>query len=197
MENSIFQERKSKIESLQKNINIINIEPKVQQPHSSLKSLFNGKHPKNRKNLKKLDIIIPNIDKKNGTNKLSQRPPSIQSLITNSKTEEFLSFEKSDNYKGIKIIPLTNFSSSSTLYSVNNNNYQNGYQNNINHNSLNDNFNNLNLQFLNSAETLPKIENRKESKMSQKKKSLIEIQQEKDLKQLYQEFIDNVSNIIK
>ena len=85
----------------------------------------------------------------------------------------------------------------STLYSVNNNNYQNGYQNNINHNSLNDNFNNLNLQFLNSAETLPKIENRKESKMSQKKKSLIEIQQEKDLKQLYQEFIDNVSNIIK
>ena len=197
MENSIFQERKSKIESLQKNINIINIEPKVLQPHSSLKSLFNGKHPKNRKNLKKLDIIIPNIDKKNGTNKSSQRPPSIQSLITNSKTEEFLSFEKSDNYKGIKIIPLTNFSSSSTLYSVNNNNYQNGYQNNINHNSLNDNFNNLNLQFLNSAETLPKIENRKESKMSQKKKSLIEIQQEKDLKQLYQEFIDNVSNIIK
>ena len=135
--------------------------------------------------------------KKNGTNKSSQRPPSIQSLITNSKTEEFLSFEKSDNYKGIKVIPLTNFSSSSTLYSVNNNNYQNGYQNNINHNSLNDNFNNLNLQFLNSAETLPKIENRKESKMSQKKKSLIEIQQEKDLKQLYQEFIDNVSNIIK
>ena len=197
MENSIFQERKSKIESLQRNINIKNIETKVQQPHSSLKSLFNGKHPKNRKNLKKLDIIIPNIDKKNGTNKSSQRPPSIQSLITNSKTEEFLSFEKSDNYKGIKIIPLTNFSSSSTLYSVNNNNYQNGYQNNINHNSLNDNFNNLNLQFLNSAETLPKIENRKESKMSQKKKSLIEIQQEKDLKQLYQEFIDNVSNIIK
>ena len=197
MENSIFQERKSKIESLQKNINIINIEPKVQQPHSSLKSLFNRKHPKNRKNLKKLDIIIPNINKKNGTNKSSQRPPSIQSLITNSKTEEFLSFEKSDNYKGIKIIPLTNFSSSSTLYSVNNNNYQNGYQNNINHNSLNDNFNNFNLQFLNSAETLPKIENRKESKMSQKKKSLIEIQQEKDLKQLYQEFIDNVSNIIK
>ena len=135
--------------------------------------------------------------KKNGINKSSQRPPSIQSLITNSKTEEFLSFEKSDNYQGIKIIPLTNFSSSSTLYSVNNNNYQNGYQNNKNHNSLNDNFNNLNLQFLNSAETLPKIENRKESKMSQKKKSLIEIQQEKDLKQLYQEFIDNVSNIIK
>ena len=197
MKNLIFQERKSKIESLQKNINMINTESKVRQPHSSLKTLFNGTHPKNRKNLKKLDVILPNTVNKNVKNKLSQKPPSIQSLITNSKNEEFLSFEKSDNYKGIKIIPLTNFSSSSTLYYVNNNNYQNGYQNNINHNSLNDNFNNLNLQFLNSAETLPKIENRKESKMSQKKKSLIEIQQEKDLKQLYQEFIDNVSNIIK
>ena len=196
MKNLIFQERKSKIESLQKNINMINTESKVRQPHSSLKTLFNGTHPKNRKNLKKLDVILPNTVNKNVKNKLSQRPPSIQSLITNSKNEEFLSLEKPNNYKGVKIIPLNHFSSSSTLYSLNNNQNQNVNQNNLNTN-INGNFDNLNLNFLNSAESLPRLNSRKVSKMSQNKKSVNEIQPEKDLNQLYQEFIDDVSNIIQ
>ena len=183
MKNLIFQERKSKIESLQKNINMINTESKVRQPHSSLKTLFNGTHPKNRKNLKKLDVILPNTVNKNVKNKLSQRP-------------EFLSLEKPNNYKGVKILPLNHFSSSSTLYSLNNNQNQNVNQNNLNIN-MNGNFDNLDLKFLNSAESLPRLTSKKVSKISQNKKSVNEIQPEKDLNQLYQEFIDDVSNIIQ
>ena len=197
MENLFFAERKSKIESLQKNINIITTESKVRKPHPSIKTLFNGSHPKNRKNLKKLDIRLNNI-KKNEKINLSPKRESIQSLIKISKTEEFLTQEKPNNYNGVKIIPLKNFSSSSTLYSLNNNN-NNNYNNNNSNNFMNGNNSNMNsnnnlinldLAYLNSADSLPLL---KEKKMSTKKKSVIEIQQEKDLNELYQEYVHNVS----
>ena len=192
MENLFFAERKSKIESLQKNINIITIESKVRKPHPSIKTLFNGSHPKNRKNLKKLDIRLNNIKKTEKIN-LSPKRESIQSLIKISKTEEFLTQEKPNNYNGVKIIPLKNFSSSSTLYSLNNNNNNNSNNfmngNNSNMNS-NNNLINLDLAYLNSADSLPLL---KEKKMSTKKKSIIEIQKEKDLNELYQEYVHNVS----
>ena len=195
MENLFFAERKSKIESLQKNINIITIESKVRKPHPSIKTLFNGSHPKNRKNLKKLDIRLNNI-KKNEKINLSPKRESIQSLIKISKTEEFLTQEKPNNYNGIKIIPLKNFSSSSTLYSLNNNNnnnFNNNNSNNLvngNYTNSNNNLINLDLAYLNSADSLPLL---KEKKMSAKKKSIIEIQKEKDLNELYQEYVHNVS----
>ena len=197
MENLFFAERKSKIESLQKNINIITTESKVRKPHPSIKTLFNGSHPKNRKNLKKLDIRLNNI-KKNEKINLSPKRESIQSLIKISKTEEFLTQEKPNNYNGVKIIPLKNFSSSSTLYSLNNNN-NNNYNNNNSNNFMNGNNSNMNsnnnlinldLAYLNSADSLPLL---KEKKMSTKKKSIIEIQKEKDLNELYQEYVHNVS----
>ena len=195
MENLFFAERKSKIESLQKNINIITTESKVRKPHPSIKTLFNGSHPKNRKNLKKLDIRLNNI-KKNEKINLSPKRESIQSLIKISKTEEFLTQEKPNNYNGVKIIPLKNFSSSSTLYSLNNNNnnnFNNNNSNNLvngNYTNSNNNLINLDLAYLNSADSLPLL---KEKKMSTKKKSIIEIQQEKDLNELYQEYVHNVS----
>jgi hypothetical protein len=195
MENFFFAERKSKIESLQKNINIITTESKVRKPHPSIKTLFNGSHPKNRKNLKKLDIRLNNI-KKNEKINLSPKRESIQSLIKISKTEEFLTQEKPNNYNGIKIIPLKNFSSSSTLYSLNNNNnnnFNNNNSNNLvngNYTNSNNNLINLDLAYLNSADSLPLL---KEKKMSTKKESIIEIQKEKDLNELYQEYVHNVS----
>ena len=195
MENLFFEERKSKIESLQKNINIITLESKVRKPHPSIKTLFNGSHPKNRKNLKKLDIRLNNI-KKNEKINLSPKRESIQSLIKISKTEEFLTQEKPNNYNGVKIIPLKNFSSSSTLYSLNNNNnnnFNNNNSNNLvngNYTNSNNNLINLDLAYLNSADSLPLL---KEKKMSTKKKSIIEIQKEKDLNELYQEYVHNVS----
>ena len=195
MENLFFAERKSKIESLQKNINIITTESKVRKPHPSIKTLFNGSHPKNRKNLKKLDIRLNNIKKTEKIN-LSPKRESIQSLIKISKTEEFLTQEKPNNYNGIKIIPLKNFSSSSTLYSLNNNNnnnFNNNNSNNLvngNYTNSNNNLINLDLAYLNSADSLPLL---KEKKMSTKKKSIIEIQKEKDLNELYQEYVHNVS----
>ena len=197
MENLFFAERKSKIESLQKNINIITTESKVRKPHPSIKTIFNGNHPKNRKNLKKIDIRLNNIKKTEKIN-LSPKRETIQSLIKISKTEEFLTQEKPNNYNGCKIIPLKNFSSSSTLYSLNNNN-NNNFNNNNSNNLLNGNYSNmysnnnlinLDLTYLNSADSLPAL---KEKKMSTKKKSIIEIQQEKDLNELYQEYVQNVS----
>ena len=197
MEKIFLAERKSKIETLQKNINIKITESKVRSPHPSIKTLFNGHHPKNRKNLKKLDIKLNDIKKNEKMKKINLSPKreSILNLINISKTEEFLTQEKPNNYNGVKIIPLKNFSSSSTLYSMNNNN--NNFNNNntsnnnlTNGNNSNNNLINLDLAYLNSADSLPLL---KEKKLSTKKKSLIEIQQEKDLKELYQEYIQNVS----
>lgn len=198
MQVSILKERRSKIEMLQKNINIIHNEVKVRRPHPTTKTLFNGQTPKNRNNLKKLKIILPKENKKE-KNEKPLRPTSIQQLITSSKNGEFLSIEKTNNY-GHKVIPIKQFSSSSTLYSLKanqltknqNNNNTNAITSNNQHTVNNTQNNNTNYEFLNSAENIPVLAEKKLSKMSQKKKSNISVQQEKDLNQLYQEYIENV-----
>ena len=202
MQVSILKERKSKIEMIQQNINIINNEVKVRRPHPSIKSLFNGQTPKNRKNLKKLEVLLPK-ENKNDKKEKRLRPPSIQSLITNSKNDEFLSIEKTNNY-GQKIIPIMHFSSSSTLYSLKANKLNRNQSNNTIINNNNKNIvnhiknNNTNYEFLNSAKTIPDLAEKKLSKMSKKKKSNISVQQQKDLNQLYKEYTENVrKNIIK
>ena len=130
MENS-FSNRE-KIEKLQNSINIINKELKVHKPQPSIKSLFNGKRPKNRLNLKN---IKPKITQKNKIDikKISQNNfPSIKSLIKSSKDNEFLNPDKTYNFKSAKIIPIITQPSSSSLYSLKSNN-------NINHFSSNKN----------------------------------------------------------
>ena len=64
MDISIFNERKSKAETLHKNISIINNELTVRKPHISAKTVFNGIIPKNRKNLKKLNATNIEVKKK-------------------------------------------------------------------------------------------------------------------------------------
>ena len=168
----IFNERKSKAETLHKNISIINNELTVRKPHTSAKTIFNGNIPKNRKNLKKLNAINTEV-KKNEIKKSTVRPPSIQSLITNSKTDEFLSLDKPNNF-GQKLLPLMNFSSSSTLYSIkSNNNFQR-----------------------NSVNNLPIMNTKKISENSIKSKSSMNIKPGKDINQLYQEFTSNVIKYI-
>ena len=192
MENS-FSNRE-KIEKLQNSINIINKELKVHKPQPSIKSLFNGKRPKNRLNLKN---IKPKITQKNKIeiNKISQNNfPSIKSLIKSSKDNEFLNPDKTYNFKSAKIIPIITQPSSSSLYSLKSNNNINHFSSNKNNNIINNAFNNnLNLKQFNSTESLPILDTKPSTQSSNETKSTLNIIQEKDLNQLYQEYIENVS----
>ena len=192
MENS-FSNRE-KIEKLQNSINIINKELKVHKPQPSIKSLFNDKRPKNRLNLKN---IKPKITQKNKIDikKISQNNfPSIKSLIKSSKDNEFLNPDKTYNFKSAKIIPIITQPSSSLLYSLKSNNNINHFSSNKNNNIINNAFNNnLNLKQFNSTESLPKLDTKPSTQSSNETKSTLNIIQEKDLNQLYQEYIENVS----
>ena len=192
MENS-FSNRE-KIEKLQNSINIINKELKVHKPQPSIKSLFNDKRPKNRLNLKNTK---PKITQKNKIDikKISQNNfPSIKSLIKSSKDNEFLNPDKTYNFKSAKIIPIIAQPSSSSLYSLKSNNNINHFSSNKNNNIINNAFNNnLNLKQFNSTESLPKLDTKPSTQSSNETKSTLNIIQEKDLNQLYQEYIENVS----
>ena len=192
MENS-FSNRE-KIEKLQNSINIINKELKVHKPQPSIKSLFNDKRPKNRLNLKN---IKPKITQKNKIDikKISQNNfPSIKSLIKSSKDNEFLNPDKTYNFKSAKIIPIITQPSSSSLYSLKSNHNINHFSSNKNNNIINNAFNNnLNIKQFNSTESLPKLDTKPSTQSSNETKSTLNIIQEKDLNQLYQEYIENVS----
>ena len=192
MENS-FSNRE-KIEKLQNSINIINKELKVHKPQPSIKSLFNDKRPKNRLNLKNTK---PKITQKNKIDikKISQNNfPSIKSLIKSSKDNEFLNPDKTYNFKSAKIIPIIAQPSSSSLYSLKSNNNINHFSSNKNNNIINNAFNNnLNLKQFNSTESLLKLDTKPSTQSSNETKSTLNIIQEKDLNQLYQEYIENVS----
>ena len=192
MENS-FSNRE-KIEKLQNSINIINKELKVHKPQPSIKSLFNDKRPKNRLNLKNTK---PKITQKNKIDikKISQNNfPSIKSLIKSSKDNEFLNPDKTYNFKSAKIIPIITQPSSSSLYSLKSNNNINHFSSNKNNNIINNAFNNnLNLKQFNSTESLPKLDTKPSTQSSNETKSTLNIIQEKDLNQLYKEYIENVS----
>ena len=186
---------REKIEKLQNSINIINRELNVRKPRPSIRTLFNGKLPKNRLNLKNINTKI--IQKnKNEIKKISpKKPPSIQSLIKSSLNNEFLNSVKTNNFKSTKVIPLINPLSNSTLYSLKSNNNINNHnsKNNIINNTLN---NNIILKEFNSTGSLPKLVSKPSSQTSQtlnETKSTINPKQEKDLNQLYKEYIQNVS----
>ena len=192
MENS-FSNRE-KIEKLQNSINIINNELKVSKHQTSIQSLFNGNRIKNRLNLKN---IKPKITQKNKIDikKISQNNfPSIKSLIKSSKDNEFLNPDKTYNFKSAKIIPIIAQPSSSSLYSLKSNNNINHLNSNKNNNIINNAFNNnLNLKQFNSTESLPKLDTKPSTQSSNETKSTLNNIQEKDLNQLYKEYIENVS----
>ena len=198
MENS-FSNR-TIIENFQNSIKIINKELIVRKPHPSIKTLFNGKHPKNRLNLKNFNKIKVS-KQKNEANKIPKNPQPIKALIRSSLDNEFLYPVKQNNVGNNKPLCLKNYSSSSTLYSMNTNQLKNFHSNkNIPKNILNKtNINtNTNNNLFNSTGSLPILDAKSTTKLLNKTNSIIEIKQEKDLNQLYQEYIQNVSffNII-
>ena len=190
------QERISKILMLERNLNRLSNESLVRRPCPSIKTIFNGNKPKNRRNLKKLGIQKSNNNKT--YNKPIKKPkyktPSIQSIINNSINNEFLSLDHPNNnynYNKPIIIPMNNFSngnSSSTLYSINKRNnvisnnlkksidaISNHSKNNKLQNSINDNV----------------MKSKKISKMSDG----TNYKKPVNLNDLYNEFIANVSKI--
>lgn len=195
---SVFnsQERISKILMLERNLNRLSNESLVRRPCPSIKTIFNGNKPKNRRNLKKLGIQKSNNNKT--YNKPIKKPkyktPSIQSIINNSINNEFLSLDHPNNnynYNKPIIIPINTFSngnSSSTLYSINKRNnvisnnlkksidvISNHSKNNKLQNSINDNV----------------MKSKKISKMSDG----TNYKKPVNLNDLYNEFIANVSKI--
>ena len=195
---SVFnsQERISKILMLERNLNRLSNESLVRRPCPSIKTIFNGNKPKNRRNLKKLGIQKSNNNKT--YNKPIKKPkyktPSIQSIINNSINNEFLSLDHPNNnynYNKPIIIPINTFSngnSSSTLYSINksNNVISNNLKNSIevisNHSKNNKFQNSINDNVMKS---------KKISKMSDG----TNYKKPVNLNDLYNEFIANVSKI--
>ena len=190
----ISQERISKILMLERNLNRLSNESLVRRPCPSIKTIFNGNKPKNRRNLKKLGTQKSNNNKTH--NKPIKKPkyktPSIQSIINNSINNEFLSLDHPNNnynYNKPIIIPINTFSngnSSSTLYSINKSNnvisnnlkksidvISNHSKNNKLQNSINDNV----------------MKSKKISKMSDG----TNYKKPVNLNDLYNEFIANVS----
>jgi hypothetical protein len=194
MNGFVHDEKQSNMKLFKPNLMILSHESTVRKPHPSVKTLFYGKKPKNRKNLKKL-----NIPKINNTsiNKISQNKPkynipSIQSIINNSKNNEFLSLDENPNNSfSPKIIIRPNYQNSPpALYKVkpSNGNISNNSTNYKNNGDFNNNniISRINTKISNdnnesaSIKSIPKV-----NKMP------------KDVKELYKEYIENVSlNII-
>ena len=193
MNSDNFQERLSNIQILEKNLNILANESIVKTPYPTIKSLFYNTKPKNRKNLKKLELIKNENDLNGKINNLKKiNRVNIESIIHNSKTSEFLSSDNPYHFNKPKIIyciqDYQNQNSSSTLYTVNGKN--NGRISNNLKKNLDEISNNIKNNTLNkSANRLPVMESKKVSKMSNE----ISIQKTVNLNDLYNEFIENVS----
>ena len=193
MNSDNFQERLSNIQILEKDLNILANESIVKTPYPTIKSLFYNTKPKNRKNLKKLELIKNENDINGKINNLKKiNRVNIESIIHNSKTSEFLSSDNPSHFNKPKIIyciqDYQNQNSSSTLYTVNGKN--NGRISNNLKKNLDEISNNIKNNALNkSANSLPVMESKKVSKMSND----VSIQKTVNLNDLYNEFIENVS----
>lgn len=223
MNTFISQERLSKIQMLENNLNILSNESMVKKPYPSIKTLFYNRKPKNRKNLKKLTSNMANHTKHNNMNRINNnlskyKPPSIQSIINNSKTSEFLSLDHPTiKYQTISIPTqkFSNINSSPRINVLNNNNGINHSINNgnnmniksqeINHSiKIQDKMSNHsnNNKMRNSINYNNIMKSRKISKMSngdninKSNNEPVINKKEVDLNDLYKEYIDNVSNII-
>ena len=200
MNDFIYQERLSNIQKLEKILNILSNESMVRKPYPTIKTLFYGKIPRNRKNLKKLNLINYNkiISNKNSNkNSNKYKVPSIESIINNSKTHEFLSLDNpSDTYIPKILIPINNYSIQNSSYALNqvknsNNKMNHSINNKLNGKSLNDNLSIISKK--NSKMTNGNIDNISVNNLLKKTNPVpFTPQQPKDLNELYKEFIENV-----
>lgn len=187
-----YQERLSNIQILEQNLSVLPNESLVKKPYPTIKSLFYDKRPKNRKNLKNIETRKPINNQRNGTykNKLNKKVATIESIINNSKTNEFLSLDNpNNNYKPIIIYPLYNYvnqNSSSTIDTIkkNGNSILNKVNNNIDEISNHSRNNKLNK----SLNDIQLMKSKKASKMTNSTfhKKMI------NLNDLYKEYIENV-----
>lgn len=187
-----YQERLSNIQILEQNLSVLPNESLVKKPYPTIKSLFYDKRPKNRKNLKNIETRKPINNQRNGTykNKLNKKVATIESIINNSKTNEFLSLDSpNNNYKPIIIYPLYNYvnqNSSSTIDTIkkNGNSIFNKVNNNIDEISNHSRNNKLNK----SLNDIQLMKSKKASKMTNSTfhKKMI------NLNDLYKEYIENV-----
>lgn len=210
-----FQERSSKIQMLENILNMLSHESMVKTPCPTVKNLFYDKKPKNRNNLKQIQPKKMK-NKMNGT-QLSKRQsyklPSIQSVITNSINNEFLSSE----YQSNKYQPKVNHSLQ--VYSFHNypqrfitpnntNSFINTNGTNINNRRLNgasiikDNISNNSRLYsmrntVNGNNILSKINNGiNEHESNIEPIEPIVNKKPVDLNDLYKEYIENVSIIL-
>lgn len=197
MNGLVYQEKLPNMQLFNHNLMILSHESMVRKPHPTIKTLFYGKKPKNRKNLKKLNVQKLNdasVDRASQNKSKYNNIPSIQSIINNSKNNEFLSLDENPNNSfAPKIIIRPNYqnfankNSTSILYKAN---HSNG---NISNNSTN--YKN-NGDFNNSNSMLFK-KNTKISNDNNESSSIKSIPQEvikpKDAKELYKEYLENVS----
>ena len=187
-----YQERLSNIQILEQNLSVLPNESLVKKPYPTIKSLFYDKRPKNRKNLKNIETRKPINNQRNGTykNKLNKKVATIESIINNSKTNEFLSLDNpNNNYKPIIIYPLYNYvnqNSSSTIDTIkkNGNSIFNKVNNNIDEISNHSRNNKLNK----SLNDIQLMKSKKASKMTNSTfhKKMI------NLNDLYKECVENV-----
>ena len=187
-----YQERLSNIQILEQNLSVLPNESLVKKPYPTIKSLFYDKRPKNRKNLKNIETRKPINNQRNGTykNKLNKKVATIESIINNSKTNEFLSLDNpNNNYKPIIIYPLYNYvnqNSSSTIDTIkkNGNSIFNKVNNNIDEISNHSRNNKLNK----SLNDIQLMKSKKASEMTNSTfhKKMI------NLNDLYKEYIENV-----
>ena len=187
-----YQERLSNIQILEQNLSVLPNESLVKKPYPTIKSLFYDKRPKNRKNLKNIETRKPINNQRNGTykNKLNKKVATIESIINNSKTNEFLSLDNpNNNYKPIIIYPLYNYvnqNSSSTIDTIkkNGNSIFNKVNNNIDEISNHSRNNKMNK----SLNDIQLMKSKKASKMTNSTfhKKMI------NLNDLYKEYIENV-----
>ena len=187
-----YQERLSNIQILEQNLSVLPNESLVKKPYPTIKSLFYDKRPKNRKNLKNIETRKPinNQRNENYKNKLNKKVATIESIINNSKTNEFLSLDNpNNNYKPIIIYPLYNYvnqNSSSTIDTIkkNGNSIFNKVNNNIDEISNHSRNNKLNK----SLNDIQLMKSKKASKMTNSTfhKKMI------NLNDLYKEYIENV-----
>lgn len=191
-----FQERMIKIRELELNLKKIGNLPILKQPQPSSKNMFHGKNPKNRKNLKKFEQ--KNIE----TNKNAPifRGPSISSIIENNKNGEFLRANNPNGFLNtIRTIQIPNFQNEKIK---NSSSSKNLLKKRFPRLTLYNTLENKNKMIPNYSNYIQPIKSKNFELVKKKtsSKSTKDIENEtktkqKSVEELYDEFIQNVSQI--